>query len=235
MIQVLHNSRRRFCDILSFWSTDISQTWQGVLLRSINPYGPRVFSCKGSTLLGSILRSRAPCQAGPPCVLITYWCLCDTSVNPFCLGYTTTYGDIDIFCTKTAFDKFIQKVAPLEADIRLVRYNRLLLQRFPQLLQHDGWREHRLRLLGIRFWSFQRLLLGGEDKTPGDGGLCVKISIVNRSLYQLWILLRGTEVALLLRSSQSLTSTLFSMPYMEAFTFTGNNQTLLWCQLMNKF
>ena len=156
MFQVLHNSCRRFCDILSFWPTDISQIWRGVLLRisweGTPPWGvpSQGDSWEGTPPWGGPsqdIRSSTPCQAGPPCVLITYWCLCDTSVTPFCLGYTTTYGDIDIFCTKTAFDKFIQKVAVLEVGIRLVRYYQLLLQQFPQLLQHEGWREHRLRLL----------------------------------------------------------------------------------------
>ena len=39
----------------------------------------------------------------------------------FCLGYTDCYGDIDIFCTKTAFQKLVQKVGDLQAGIRLVR------------------------------------------------------------------------------------------------------------------
>ena len=200
MIQVLHNSSRRFCDILSFWITDISQTWQGALLRSTWPRRRQPSRRQPSQLKTDLFHifvfqrfsivkvaslkvasSQATyCVAVPParrdclvfsshigvCV-IHRWAL-------FCLGYTVTYGDIDIFCTKNAFDKFIQKVMPLEAGIRLLRYNRLLLQWFPQLLQHDGWRIR----LGLRFWSFQRILLGAEDETPGDGGSELKFLLL---------------------------------------------------------
>lgn len=39
----------------------------------------------------------------------------------FTCGYTNSYGDVDIFCSKTAFQKLVEKVAGLHAGIRLLR------------------------------------------------------------------------------------------------------------------
>ena len=39
----------------------------------------------------------------------------------FCLGYTCNFENIDIFCTKEAFEKLIQKIGELNPAIRLVR------------------------------------------------------------------------------------------------------------------
>ena len=39
----------------------------------------------------------------------------------FACGYTNCYGDIDIFCSKTAFQKLQEKVGDAHAGIRLLR------------------------------------------------------------------------------------------------------------------